>query len=344
MIDFEQLKALEGLLTNPRRIVVTSHTNPDGDAVGSSLALMMVLRKLGHEVNLIIPNMYPGFLSWMPDIQNIIIFESHYKDARNILGDAELIFCLDFNSLKRSGVMVDDLVKATAIKVLIDHHPDPVTDEFNLIFSYVSISSTSELLFELLSALNHSALIDSAVASCLYVGIMTDTGSFSHAIFHADTFRNTAALLNTGINAEWIHRMIYDTFSENRLRLLGHAINNRMMVMEEYRTAIITLSRKDLKQFNYQIGDTEGVVNFPLSMASINMAVLLTEKKDHVRLSFRSKGSFSVNDFARMYFDGGGHRNAAGGNSELSLKDTVSRLIKLLPEVFNEINYQYNEL
>lgn len=344
MIDSEQLKELEVLLANPRKIVVTSHTNPDGDAVGSSLALAMVLRKLGHQVHLIISNMYPGFLSWMPDIQNIIIFESQTKDARQILEEVELIFCLDFNSLKRSGVMADDLTKSTATKVLIDHHPDPVTDDFSLIFSYVAISSTSELLFVFLNALNYADLIDSDVASCLYVGIMTDTGSFSHAIYHSDTFKNTALLLNTGINAEFIHRMIYDTFSENRLRLLGHAINNRMMVMEEYRTAIITLSRKDLKQFNYQIGDTEGIVNFPLSMASINMAVLITEKKDHVRLSFRSKGTFSVNDFARLYFDGGGHRNAAGGNSEQSLKDTVSRLIKLLPEVFDQINYQYNDI
>jgi phosphoesterase RecJ-like protein len=343
MIDLKVIKKLEELISIERKLVITSHSNPDGDAIGSSLALFLLLRQLGHQVKLIIPNMYPGFLSWLPHINEVIVYENQVKEARALIDEADLIFCLDFNSMKRSGVMADDLIKADATKILIDHHPEPVAEEFDILISKVSISSTSQLIFELIITLGLEKYIDADVSSCLYVGIMTDTGSFSHAIYNSETFRSSAYLIDKGANAERIHRLIYDTFSENRLRLLGHAINNRMMVMEEYRTAIITLSRKDLKQFNYQIGDTEGVVNFPLSIASINMAVLLTEKKDHVRLSFRSKGRFSVNDFARRYFEGGGHQNAAGGNSQLSLKETVSRLIKLLPEIHEEINYQYDE-
>lgn len=342
-MDLEQITKIKGVITGTRKIVITSHSNPDGDAIGSTLALYMVLRKFGHQTQLIIPNMYPGFLSWMPCIQDIMIYETHVKEARAFIEEADLIFCLDFNSMKRSGVMADDLGKSGAIKILVDHHPDPVAEEFDILVSKITISSTSELIFDLLLELGLKKYIDDKISSCLYVGIMTDTGSFSHAIYNPETFRTVAYLIDKGAKAERIHRLIYDTFSEDRLRLLGHAINNRMMVMEEYRTAIITLSRKDLKQFNYQIGDTEGIVNFPLSMATINMSVLLTEKKDHVRLSFRSKGRFSVNYFARRYFEGGGHQNAAGGNSQLSLKDTVSRLIKLLPEVVEDINYQYDE-
>jgi bifunctional oligoribonuclease and PAP phosphatase NrnA len=332
------------ILQQKKSIVVTCHTNPDGDAIGSSLALAWVLKKMGHDVNVVIPNMYPAFLAWMPGISDVIIFEHQSKIAKPLIQHADVIFCLDYNTLKRSGATADDLIASPAAKYLIDHHPNPDVDDFSLILSVTDKSSTAELIYFLLCETENLPLIDKVIAECLYVGIMTDTGSFSHAIKHSDTFRVTASLIDKGIDAERIHRLIYDTLTENKLRLLGHAITNRMLVMEEYRTAIITLTKADLKQFDYQIGDTEGIVNFPLSMAKINLAVLITEKKDHVRLSFRSKGVFSVNDFAREHFEGGGHHNAAGGNSSLSMKDTVNVLIKLLPSVIQDLDYQYDLL
>ncbi|MBS4058422.1 MAG: bifunctional oligoribonuclease/PAP phosphatase NrnA [Bacteroidetes bacterium] len=323
------------------RIVITSHTNPDGDAIGSSLAFMWLLRNFGHDVAVVIPNMYPGFLSWMPGIEDIIIYEKSSKTARKCLNEAAFIFCLDYNTIKRSGVLGDILPATAAKKILIDHHPEPELDDFDFALSIVDISSTSELIFHLLKETGLTQYIDEQIAACLYVGIMTDTGSFSHAIKFPETFRATASLIEAGIDAERIHRLVYDTFSENRLKLLGYAISQCMIVFEEYRTAIIYLSKKDLKAFDFQIGDTEGIVNFPLSMAKINMAVLITEKKDQVRLSFRSKGNFSVNDFARRHFEGGGHYNAAGGNSCLSLSETIEKLRELLPGIKEEIDYLY---
>jgi bifunctional oligoribonuclease and PAP phosphatase NrnA len=341
MTTLETLDNFKAVFEGKHNIALIVHTNPDGDAIGSAFALKLALKKLGHSVEVLIPNSYPSFLSWMPGIADGIVFEMQAKQAKAVLNDAEYVFCLDFNGIKRAGALQEDIQKLTVPLILIDHHVEPELESFQLAYTDINVSSTAELVFRLLKDLGFLELIDIEIATCLYVGIMTDTGSFSFAIKAPDTFNIVAHLVKLGIDAERIHRMIYDTYSENRLRLLGHSISNKMTVIEEQKTAIITLSMKDLEKFDYQIGDTEGLVNYPLSMEKINFSILLTERKDQIRLSFRSKGSFSVNDFSRKHFEGGGHFNAAGGNSHLSLEETFSKLLKILPEYNEQLNYIY---
>jgi bifunctional oligoribonuclease and PAP phosphatase NrnA len=339
MKDNSLLHQFDDILANGGPFLITAHSNPDGDAIGSSLALMHYLRLKGSDVQVVVPNMYPDFLSWCPGADEIIIFDRQAALVKEKISEAKLIFCLDYNAINRSGVLQDDLLKSNVQRVLIDHHPEPETEQFSYFFYDTSKSSTAELVFNLINDLGDKQLINKEIAENIFVGLMTDTGSFSHAINNADTFRTVAELIDVGIDAEWIHRQVYDTFSENRLRLLGHAITNRMIVLEEYNTAIIHLSKEDLAEYRFQIGDTEGIVNYPLSMKKINLSVLLTEKKDLVRLSFRSKGDFSVNDLARKHFDGGGHNNAAGGNSNQSLKESITRLLGVLPEFKEMLDY-----
>ncbi len=333
---------LSFFLNTARKLAMVVHVNPDGDAIGSALGLSLALSQKGHQCKVLIPNMYPSFLGWMPGLGKAIVFEQNAQAARQALQEAEWIFCLDFNNFKRAGVMVDDLRNLQIPVAMVDHHTEPDLGSFSMAFSQMEVSSTAELVFKLLHKLGYADTINNEVASCLYVGIMTDTGSFSYALKNPETFSIVAELVRIGIDAERIHRLVYDTFTENRLRLLGHSINNKMMVINAYSTAIISLSLKDLNDFKYQIGDTEGLVNYPLSMEKINFSILVTERKDQIRLSFRSKGGFSVNEFARNHFDGGGHYNAAGGTSVMSLKETVSKLLELIPLYSNQLNYIYS--
>jgi bifunctional oligoribonuclease and PAP phosphatase NrnA len=319
------------ILTSTGSYLITAHSNPDGDAIGSSLALMHYLRLKGLNVHIVVPNLFPEFLDWCPGAEEIIIFDKQAALAKEKIAEAKLLFCLDYNAISRSGVMQEDIQKTNVPRVLVDHHPEPATDQFSYFYYDTAKSSTAELVYKLIIDLGDKELINKTIAENIFVGIMTDTGSFSHSINDAATFKAVSDLLVAGIDAEWIHRQVYDTFSEDRLRLLGHAITNRMIVLGEYHTAIIHLSKEDLAAFRFQIGDTEGIVNYPLSMKKINLAVLITEKKDLVRLSFRSKGTFSVNDLARKHFNGGGHDNAAGGNSGLGLKETITQLLGILP-------------
>ncbi len=311
-------------------VLITTHTNPDGDAIGSSLALFHYFNGKGTEVHVIVPNKYPGFLSWMPGSDQITVFEENAKTAGRLFQRARLIFALDYNSPKRSGSLQEAMGNSDAVKAMVDHHPEPDAEGFDHVFSTVSTSSTAELLYTLIMGADPAFQLSMDMAACLFVGIMTDTGSFSFACNHPDTFRVTAALLETGINAERIHRQVYDTFSENRLRLLGYSLSRKLTVMDELATAFIVLSKDDLASYDYQIGDTEGLVNYALAIKGIVMGVLLTEKNGRIRLSFRSKGSFSVDEFARKHFAGGGHKNAAGGDSYDTLENTVIKLKSLI--------------
>lgn len=340
-MTFEDIVKLKEVFHSKSKIVLTVHSNPDGDALGSALALQGVLHQLGNSVIVVSPNSFPGFLSWLPGVADILVFDQQSKQVKEVIQEADYIFSLDYNAPKRSGNLSDLLIKSEAIKVMIDHHIDPDTDFYNMTFSKIAVSSTAELVYELLETMGFLEYINKEIAENIYVGIITDTGSFSFSIKNPATFTICARLIDLGVDGEKVHRLVYDTFSENRLRLLGHSINNCMMVLDNYKTAIITLSIRDLQRFKYQIGDTEGLVNYPLSMEHINFAILVTERKDQIRLSFRSKGSFSVNDFARLHFDGGGHYNAAGGNASLSLKETVSSLLSLLPQYAADLDYKY---
>jgi len=331
-LKINNILELQALIKGSSKFVVTTHTNPDGDAIGSSLALYHLLKAMGKEVDVVVPNKYPAFISWLPGDEHILVYEQDHKKAQKVIAEAQLIFCLDYNAIHRSGSLQDILRVAEAPRMMIDHHPEPETKAFEFLYSTTETSSTSELIYNFILQISDVKQITKEIATCLFVGIMTDTGSFSFACNRPDTFEATAALMKTGIDAEWIHRMVYDTFSENRLRLLGFSLSEKLVVRSEYATAYIALSKQDLDHFQYQVGDTEGIVNYALSIEGVTMAVLLTERRGRIRLSFRSKGNFSVNQIAKDHFQGGGHRNAAGGDVYDSLEKAVLKLESLLPE------------
>ncbi|MCU0370629.1 MAG: bifunctional oligoribonuclease/PAP phosphatase NrnA [Bacteroidales bacterium] len=326
-IEYTHIKELIG---KAGLIVVTSHHNPDGDAIGSAIAMAALLRKAGKDTPIIVPNDYPAFLKWMAGSGGIVIYNSNEKLANDLISRADLIFCLDYNALHRTGAMEQALRNSSGKKILIDHHLEPVLDDFDLYLSEIRISSTSELVYRFIESCSWLDLIDQEVATGLFVGIMTDTGSFSFSCNFPETFSITAALIRYGINPEQIHRYVYDTYSENRLRLLGYCLSEKLTILPEFSTAFIALSKAELDRFNHQVGDTEGIVNYALSVENIKLAVLLTERKDRIRLSFRSKGNLSVNQIAREHFNGGGHKNAAGGDSFMSLEQTITRLKEVL--------------
>lgn len=332
----ETLKTVSQLLEVPSRIIVTSHYNPDGDALGSSLALTSYLLKKGHKVSMILPNDFPDFLNWMPGIEDTLIYFHKSKTADELIANASVIFCLDYNAIPRVNLFADKLFAAKGIKILIDHHLQP-EDHFDHSFSVINTSSTSELIFDFIVAMDDYSLIDRDIAVNLYVGIMTDTGSFSFACNYPHTYEVVSKLVQKGVDTERAHRLVYDTYSEGRMRLLGFCLSERMVVLHESATAYIWLNKSDMDRFNFKAGDTEGVVNYALSIKDISFAAFFTEKSDRIRISFRSKGNFSVNDFARDHYQGGGHRNAAGGDSYMSMEQTLSAFEALLPGYKDEL-------
>lgn len=313
-----------------RKFAIVCHVNPDGDAIGSVLAMSSFLRGLGHDVISIAPNAFPSFLAWMPGAQDILIFENNIEASRNAIQSADYIIMLDFNSLSRCGLLHNEIGKTRTPRILIDHHRDPDLSEFYCALSETEVSSASELVAEIVLHYNDGDF-EQDIATNLMVGIMTDTGAFAHSIFHPRTFEICSKLVETSASYNMIHQLVYDTFSENRLRLLGYSIN-KMELLDEYATAIISLSKSELESFNYQVGDTEGIVNYPLSLDKIKMSVLITERQDQIRLSFRSKGDFSVHELANRHFKGGGHTNAAGGTTTDTLEETIQRLKSVLAE------------
>lgn len=323
--DLEKIHSY--LAKNPGKIVITSHKNPDGDAVGSTLALFEYLKIKQLDVSAILPNAYPSFLNWLPNSDQIIIYQDQAKKAQKLISESQTLFSLDYNALHRTGDMRTILGSFIGTKILIDHHLEP-DKEFDFLYSKTQISSTAEMVFDLIESAGDKHLINKAIGEALYVGIMTDTGSFSYACNHPNTFHIAGTLINLGIDGERVHRLVYDTFSEDRINLLGFCLNERMTVRADLGVAYIYLRSADLKKFNYQVGDTEGVVNYALSIDKVQVAVLLTERDKLIRLSFRSKSEFSVNEFARKYFEGGGHQKAAGGNSAKSMDETLVKLIK----------------
>ena len=316
-----------------KKVVIVSHVNPDGDAVGSSLAFYYFLKKFGIDVKVIIPNDFPSFLSWMPGIENILIFDKNSEKGVEYLNEAELICYLDFNHPSRTGLVHNDLCHCKKTpRLLIDHHRDTDYSQFAMYLSEVETSSTAELVAELIQYHGFDKYLDEKIATCLLVGIMTDTGSFAHSIYHPETFEICGKMIIPNVDYQLIHRKIYNTFSENRLRLLGFSISNRMTTLDDYHTAYIYLTKADLETFNYHVGDTEGVVNYPLMIDGIKMAVLLTERQGVIRLSFRSKGDFSVHELARAHFNGGGHTNAAGGTLDCSIEEAIQKFLDVLPQ------------
>lgn len=311
--------------------MIITHDNPDGDAIGSSLGLYQFFCREGHNVNVVTPNMYPEFLHWLPGNEKVIIFSEQKDYAVKLIKEAEIIFNLDFNEFNRIRKIEPYVKKVKAVKVLIDHHP--VKESFaDYIISDISVSSTAELIFKFIINLGKKNCIDKSIAECLFTGIMADTGCFSFNSSQEDTFRIVSELLTYGIEKDKIYRNLYDNFSEDRMKLLGYCLNKKMVVIPDYRTAYLSLTKDELKQYNFKIGDTEGFVNFPLSIKDIIFSALFIEKTNHVKISFRSKGTFKVNKFSENNFNGGGHKNAAGGESNLNLEKTINKFIDLLPE------------
>lgn len=321
---------------------MVTHSNPDGDAIGASLAMMHYLKCKGHDVRALVPDDFPDFLKWLPGAKDILIFDDDVKNCSRVLFDADIIFCLDFNSPERVQGMAVPLEQAKGLKVLIDHHLNAV-HFCDLEMSVSATSSTSELVYDFIVLMGDENLLNRQMAEALFVGIVTDTGSFSYACNYEHTFHVVACLMRLGINAEHIHRLVYDTWSESRLKLLGYCLNEKLTVMESFATAFIVLSQKELERFNHKIGDTEGVVNYALSIENITLAALITERDDYVKFSFRSKGSFNVNELARMHFSGGGHKNASGANVYLPLDEAVKKFVAILPLYKNELTRNNDE-
>ncbi|TBW28597.1 bifunctional oligoribonuclease/PAP phosphatase NrnA [Gramella sp. KN1008] len=336
MIDTRILE-ITAELDTAENIVIVPHKGPDGDAMGSSLALYHFLKNKGHKVDVIAPNDYPDFLKWLPGSEDVIVYESNKDKCDEIIGKAEIVFTLDFNHLSRCGLMQDSLVASEAVFVMIDHHQEP-SDYADYTYSDAKMSSTCEMVYCFIDKLRAKKDITPQIATCLYTGIMTDTGSFRFSSTSSDTHRVIAELIDKGAKNDQIHNNIFDTNSEDKLQLLGTALKNLKM-NRDLRTAYISLSQEELDRHNFKKGDTEGFVNYGLSLEGIIFAVIFIEKKNEniVKISFRSKGDFDCNTFARAHFDGGGHINAAGGRSELSLNDTIVRFNKILPQYSEEL-------
>jgi phosphoesterase RecJ-like protein len=318
-------------------ILLVCHINPDGDAIGAQLALYQYLKAQGKSVEMIAPNNLQDFLKWMDGADLINIYIRQRDKCKKLIADAGLIVMLDFNQTSRLGEAEELINSSSALKIIIDHHLEPA--DFNgLMISDPSKCSTSELVHELITLMNDGPFISKPYAEALYVGIITDTGNFEYGNYTSRTFRIVADLLETGIAKERILNLIYNNFSEERMRLMGFSLNERMVLIPEYQTAYIFLTRNDLAAFKYTKGDTEGFVNMPLSISRIIFSTLFIEKEGFIKISFRSKGKFPVNLFASEYFSGGGHLNASGGEYPDTLKNTVGYFKKILKENFKRFN------
>ncbi len=319
------------LLQEPKKIFITMHHKPDGDALGSTLGLYHFLKQQGHFPTVVSPSEVPDFLMWLPGIDTVLNFESEPKICNKVLAESDLIFCLDFNRLDRIKYMEPALQKAQQPKILIDHHLLPDETVFAYGMSEPSKSSTCEMVYDFIQIAGGADYINDDVAQCLYTGIMTDTGSFRFPITTASVHDIIADFKRRGLNHSQIHQEVYDSWSANRMRFLGYVLHEKMEILDEQHYGLIAISQEEIKRFQVNTGDTEGLVNYPLSIRDIKVAVMISERKDEVKLSFRSKGNIDVSTFARTHFNGGGHFNAAGGSSPLSLADTVAKVKSLMP-------------
>lgn len=332
-IDFS---SVNHLFTSKKKILITSHSNPDGDAIGSALALYHFLLAAGHDVYVMVPNNFPDFLAWLAGHDQVLLYENQRKVCDPIMETADIVFSLDYNSPTRINSAAQAFVRSKSVKILIDHHIDPDFAAYDHVFSTTDISSTSELVYQFMASFDKT-LINKDIAEAIYVGIMTDTGSFSYNCNFTSTFRVVAELIDQGIDTSRISRLVYANNRESRLRLLGYALSEKLTVLYDFHTAYISLTREELNQHDNRTGDTEGLVNYALSIRGIKFAALFTERENKIRISFRSVGDFSVNEFAKRHFAGGGHKNAAGGDSFADMDQTLSTFHRLLEEYKDDL-------
>lgn len=329
VFDPVALLAVKELISNAQHIVITTHHKPDGDALGSSLALSKYLNASGKSVTVVAPSEFPDFLNWMKGSKEVIDFIRTPKPATEELNKADLIFCLDFNDPRRAEKMQNVLMETTAKKILIDHHLHPV--EFcDYTFSYHKSCATAEILYYFIKELGGKQSIDQDIAECLYAGIMTDSGSFRFSSVTPDTHRVAAELIALGAQHYKVHELIFDSFSFIRLKFLGFCLKDKLSVVNGYKAAYLAVSKAEMDAYQHKTGDLEGIVNYALSIKGIKMAALFSEGDGVIKISFRSKDEFSVRELAEKYFEGGGHHNAAGGKSKLTLNDTVAKFLEII--------------
>ena len=337
-LSHKQIESLKEMLAQPRlRIVILSHTNPDGDAVGSSLAWAEVLRARGHEVTCVVPNKYPYFLDWMPGIEEVVVFKTDTEGrAVKAIAEADVLFCLDFNAVSRLEILSETIQgNTTARRVLIDHHLQP-DEGFDIVFSHPESSSTCFLVYCLVEAMYGTGAITRRMGELLYVGMMTDTGNFAFSHLTPELFRAVAVLLEKGISIPEIHNSVYNAYTEGRARLFGYAINRKMALIEDGTVAYMSLLESEMRRFQFQQGDSEGFVNYALTVKKMKMSAMFLAHRKFIRVSLRSRGDVDVNLFARKYFNGGGHKNAAGGKSFLSMEETIDHYIRSVREFAEE--------
>lgn len=332
-MKLQDIQAVQALLATPKKIAIIPHRGPDGDAMGSTLALYHFLLKQNHQPIVVAPNEFPDFLAWLPGSETVKIYEKDKENCTAILEDAELVFTLDFNAFHRTGEMETVLEQLTAPFIMIDHHQKP-DDYAAVMYSDTQFGSTCEMIYNFISFLDQKASIDKTIATCIYTGILTDSGSFRFPKTTGNTHRIVAELIDLGVENTVIPTQLFDNSSYDRLQLLGRALQN-MKVIAEKQTSYITLTQAELNEFNFVKGDTEGIVNYGLSIKGIIFSAIFIENQEEkiIKISFRSQGNFDVNEFARNHFNGGGHINAAGGKSEESLSDTVAKFEELVHQL-----------
>jgi bifunctional oligoribonuclease and PAP phosphatase NrnA len=320
------------LLLQPRQVVITTHQKPDADAMGSSLALRNFLMQFGHSVTVISPTNWAGWVNWMPGAKEVMDYEQDKQKAEAVMDKADWLFCLDFNIFHRTKTLTEKLKQLTCTKILIDHHQEPDAASFTYGISDTSKSSTCEMIYDFMLASGNASKINNEIATCIYAGIIGDTGSFRFSSATAAVHRVVADLKEKGLNHGYVHDKLFDNFLENRLRFTGHVLLNRMEVFYEYNTALIAIPKADLLKYYIKTGDTEGLVNYPQSIQGIKLVALVIDRDEERKWSFRSKGDFDCNTFARKYFEGGGHYNASGGRSSESLEKTVQYFKQVMKE------------
>ena len=329
----KDILAIQELLASPKKIAMFPHRSPDGDAMGSTLGLYHFLLKLNHKPVVIAPNEFPEFLAWLPSSETVLVYENDRVNCTKILNEAELVFTLDFNALHRTGEMEQVLSKLSAPMIMIDHHQLP--DSYaTFTYSDTSFGSTCEMIYNFIGYLNQKNLIDKTIATCLYTGILTDSGGFRFPKTTGTTHRIVAEFIDLGVENTEIPNLLFDNNSYDRLQLLGRALHN-MKVLFDKKTSYISLSQKELDEFKYVKGDTEGIVNYGLTIKGIVFAAIFIEHRDEniIKISFRSQGDFDVNQFARDHFSGGGHINAAGGKSYDSLANTIKKFEQIISKI-----------
>jgi len=330
----QQLESFRELISTPKNIVITTHFKPDADALGSSLGLAGYLKKKGHTVTVITPSDYPKFIEWMAGNEGVINYEDYKLRGKTnrLIANADIIFCLDFSVLARIEAMADPVRQSKAVKVMIDHHTFP-EDFAQFTYHDTKAAATAQLIFQLIELLGDKALLDTPICECLYAGIMTDTGSFRHPSTTPAVHRIAADIMELGVNTNLIHRRIYDSSTAERMKFLGYVLSEKLVVLPEYRVAYFTVTEEELKKYNSQTGDTEGIVNYGLQIEGIVMSIIIVDRPEAVKMSFRSVEEFAVNQMASKHFNGGGHKNASGGKTTgIGLQATIDKLLSILPE------------